>query len=199
MAAPAPDECDGSTRLYLDDLPTPVVARVARRTPEALTLGQDLPFLRLRSGVRDADGRHAELASVYLAVHGDTPRLMLELRYTSALTDAAPDPCQARRDHAPTYAPLGESRAPARRDATVPYVLEGALRSSEHPVGESCPPSPDPVDEEVTQLFRTVDVERETVFDTRPRSELARPHAPLVSFVRALLAGLTRWLGRAIV
>jgi len=198
MSSPAPQAAPGSTRLYLDDVPTPVVARVARRTPEALTLSQDLHFLRLHKGVRDAEGRHAELASVYLAVHGDTPRLMLELRYTEGPVAASESPTpasglrRARSDAAEAYAPLGVSQRPPRRDATVPYVVgeEGAAD-----------PAPaqavvDTVDDDVTQLFRVVDAER----DTLPASSaLVLAHRmPVGAWLQNAVRAAVAWLGRVL-
>ncbi len=115
---------EAETRLYLDDADTTVRATIARRGDRELLLSQDLPFLKLNSSVRDADGRKAELASVYLAIHGDTPRLMLELRYPEpALVPASPLR-RARRDETVPYTPLGRSSGPQRRDSTIPYVAD---------------------------------------------------------------------------
>lgn len=161
---------EAATRLYLDDLATSVRANVARRGDRELVLSQDLPFLKLNSSVRDADGRQAELASVYLAVHGDTPRLMLELRYPEP--EPAPAPSaqlrRARRDETVPYMPLGRSSAPPRRDSTIPYAPEDPSsfgRLSTLPGLESSivVPTIDTAEEDATLVFRHEDALRETV------------------------------------
>lgn len=169
---------EAATRLYLDDVSTSVRANVARRGDRELVLSQDLPFLKLNSSVRDAEGRQAELASVYLAVHGDTPRLMLELRYPepAPAPAAAPAPVEplrrARRDQTVPYMPLGSSSSPPRRDSTIPYVPEDPAslgRLSTLP-GLETPmivPTIDTADEDATLVFRHEDALRETLV---PRS-----------------------------
>lgn len=70
-------------RLFLDGVPTPIVARVTHRADDLMTLEQELPFLALDTGVavRDASGaaRRGRIGSVDLQLCGDLPKLVLQV------------------------------------------------------------------------------------------------------------------------
>ncbi len=113
----------GRTRLQLDEVASPVIAHVMRRGPGGMTVAQTLPFLRLRSAVRDESGRTAHIADVSVDVSSGTPSLVLELVYDEALPFAL-----AMDDTLPGFEPSweeGERAAPRarRRDETVPFEI----------------------------------------------------------------------------
>ena len=70
-------------RLFLDGVPTPIVARVTHRADDLVTVEQDLPFLALDTGVavRDPSGasRRGRIGSVDLQLCGDVPKLVLQV------------------------------------------------------------------------------------------------------------------------
>lgn len=69
------------TRLQIEGVRSPVLARVARRRDSGMTCVQELPFLRLESAVTDEQGRRARIARVALSVDNDMPKLVIELAY----------------------------------------------------------------------------------------------------------------------
>jgi len=69
------------TRLHIEGVRTPVLARVARRRETGMTCVQELPFLRLESAVADDHGRRARISRVALSVEKDVPKLVIELAY----------------------------------------------------------------------------------------------------------------------
>jgi hypothetical protein len=98
--------------LTLDATGSRVTTEIARRTPEGMTVVQRLPFLKLESGVTDAQGRRARIGWVSVDMDGDTPALVMELVYER----------NARVDE--TERELGTYKS--RREPTAPYVVERA-------------------------------------------------------------------------
>jgi hypothetical protein len=106
-------------KLILEDLSSPVVARVEHRSAERMTVKQALPFLRLESGVRDEDGRRAVIRSVGVCVEGGTPNLVLDLVYDHGMGPS--DPSIGLDDTLPAPIVIEARRAPRRIDHTIPY------------------------------------------------------------------------------
>lgn len=117
-----------AVRLTLDDVPTPIVARLAHRADDRMVIAHPLPFLRLSGGVRDEDGRHARIDSVRLDVQDGVPNLILDVVYEREPFMAAVH----HEDTLPGFVPEGiEDIAPPavpsarkRRDETVPFEFQ---------------------------------------------------------------------------
>jgi hypothetical protein len=67
--------------LSLDGVASPIVARVIHSGADGMAVEQELPFLRLRTGVTTPDGRRGRIEAVELTVDGDTPKLLLDITY----------------------------------------------------------------------------------------------------------------------
>lgn len=121
-------------RLYFEGVDGPVVTRVRSRGPTGMTVEQALPFLRLRSDVRDAAGRAARIRSIGVCVEADTPHLVLELSYddcsdgTMRFPIAGPT-VRRRLDETLIY---GEPRRAA--EAQAPAAALDARARADHPV-----------------------------------------------------------------
>ena len=76
-----PPTADPSVELRLDGVASPILARVIYSGKDGLAVEQDLPFLRLRTGVTTPDGRRGRIEAVELTVDGDTPKLLLDVSY----------------------------------------------------------------------------------------------------------------------
>ena len=91
-AVPAPG-ARAVARLFLDGVPTPIVARVTHRADDLMTLEQELPFLALDTGVavRDASGaaRRGRIGSGDLQLCGDLPKLVLQVVFDEPLAASA--------------------------------------------------------------------------------------------------------------
>jgi hypothetical protein len=87
-----------STELYLDELRTPILTRSAHEAHDLVILEQDLPFLRINTGVcvvQDENKalQRGRLASVDLQMIDDMPRLTLSVVYenrTSGIEKVTP-------------------------------------------------------------------------------------------------------------
>ena len=87
-----------STELYLDELRTPILTRSAHEAHDLVILEQDLPFLRINTGVcvvQDENKalQRGRLASVDLQMVDDMPRLTLSVVYenrTSGIEKVTP-------------------------------------------------------------------------------------------------------------
>jgi hypothetical protein len=111
----------------LDDVPTPIVARLAHRADDRMVIAHPLPFLRLSGGVRDEDGRQARIDSVRLDVQDGVSNLILDVVYEREPFMAAVH----HEDTLPGFVPegieeilppdLSAPRARKRRDETVPF------------------------------------------------------------------------------
>ncbi len=121
-----------SARLYFDDFPTPIAAKVTQRDAQGLTLRQELPFLKLDGGLRDEIGRRATLASVSVSVRDGVPSLVLEVRF---------DPDRSDDPTLDVVARLFPSDERKRRDETVPYRLGNPDVSVEVQVQGVCAPA----------------------------------------------------------
>jgi hypothetical protein len=106
-------------KLMLENLSSPVVARVEHRSAERMTVRQALPFLKLDSGVRDEEGRRAVIRSVGVAMEGGTPNLVLDLVY-DAVTGPA-DPTFGLDDTLPAAPIIIDPLRPRRVDHTIPF------------------------------------------------------------------------------
>lgn len=117
-----------AVRLRLDDVPTPIVARLAHRGDDRMVIAHPLPFLRLSGGVRDEDGRQARIDAVRLDVQDGVPNLILDVVYEREPFMAAVH----HEDTLPGFVPEGieEIAPPAlpaarkRRDETVPFEFQ---------------------------------------------------------------------------
>jgi len=78
---PAPVEPPSTVELHLDGVSSPVLGRILHEDPDGMAVEQELPFLRLRTGLTTQDGRRGRIESVDLAVDGETPRLILDVSY----------------------------------------------------------------------------------------------------------------------
>jgi hypothetical protein len=119
-----------AARLFLDGVKSPIVARVAHRAQDLLTVEQELPFLRLDKGVtvRDdaGDERRARIGSVDLELVGDVPRLVLQVVFDTA---PASVPAQDDRTEPDLVAPSQiAAAARAAAPATVAPVPEASAR-----------------------------------------------------------------------
>lgn len=84
-----------STQLYIDELRTPILTRSAHQAHDLVILEQDLPFLRINTGVAVMQDEHqalqrGRLASVDLQMIDDMPRLTLSVVYDRASSSARP-------------------------------------------------------------------------------------------------------------
>ncbi|MEM9194859.1 MAG: hypothetical protein AAGF12_37115 [Myxococcota bacterium] len=145
-------------RFFLPDVGSRITARVAHRGLYQLTLTQELPFLRLDSGVTDANGRNARIRNVTLEVHGSVPQLMLDVEYPEPVEVEAPVGREAAGEARPQEsgdcidldANPGDDLVfeASRREPTQPYAIEvpeaqtlavsdAAPVVSEEPIAES--------------------------------------------------------------
>ena len=90
-------------RFYFNSLSMPVRASVMHQDAAGMTLRQELPFLELHGKLRDESGREGSLENVSIYVRDGVPSLVLDIRYDDA-----------------------------RRDATVPFLMEStrAMRAT---------------------------------------------------------------------
>jgi len=82
--APAASEASPRATMVeirLDGVASPLIGRVVHSDATGMAIEQELPFLKLRTGVTTGDGRRARIEAVDLAVEGDTPRLVVDLSY----------------------------------------------------------------------------------------------------------------------
>ncbi|MEM9195563.1 MAG: PilZ domain-containing protein, partial [Myxococcota bacterium] len=94
-------------RLRLDGVDTQIAARVLHRDAEGVTLEQELPFLRLLTGLTvGEDGKRGRIQSVDLVVENGAPRLVLDVSYEPEPTAVdLPAPADATlRDYDPPHA-----------------------------------------------------------------------------------------------
>ncbi|MBC7173368.1 MAG: hypothetical protein H5U40_13095, partial [Polyangiaceae bacterium] len=75
------DEEPAAIELRLDGVGSPLVAELAHESSHAIVVEQELPFLRLGTGVTGEDGRRGHLHAVDLRLDGALPRLVLTVRY----------------------------------------------------------------------------------------------------------------------
>jgi hypothetical protein len=94
-----------------------------RRGPEGMTVSQALPFLKLSSNVRDADGRAASIDWISVDIDGDTPSLVMELTYLKP---------EREDETCPRFETVKR-----RRDETVPFELQRPEPTREVVVGGS--------------------------------------------------------------
>ena len=109
VPAKTPAADPGTIRLYIDGVPTAIVASATERLRDSLTVEQELPFLRLGTGVVDQDGQRATIECVDLVVVDGAPRLSLTLFYDDTAPVAADR--NAIRASSPPVAPPGRVRA----------------------------------------------------------------------------------------
>jgi hypothetical protein len=98
-------------RLRVEGVEHAIVAKVARRRPDALVVTQELPFLKPQTIVLDETGRRARIQRVVVDNDGSVPTLVIELAYFSSGSFER------------TPVPLREEEVPAssRRDPTLGY------------------------------------------------------------------------------
>ena len=85
MAQAPSIELDQETneRLLLETVTAAINARVTRRDGRGMTVEQVLPFLKLRTGVRDESRRRCLIESVGIVIEDEVPRLVMRLGYES--------------------------------------------------------------------------------------------------------------------
>ena len=122
------------TSLHLVSTGTRVRTEVMRRTAERITVTQALPFLKLKSGVRDADGRAASIEWVSVDIEGDTPALVMELVYEEPSREDATERTRAAAADGNTRHPrrAGSSTRSAR-----PHRAPGRPRNRRTGAGPS--------------------------------------------------------------
>jgi hypothetical protein len=98
IASAAAAESPAMARLFLDGVPTPIVARVTHSVEDLVTVEQELPFLSLDRGLslRDPQGisRRGRIGSVDLQLCGDMPKLVMQVVF-----DEPAAPAVATRPH----------------------------------------------------------------------------------------------------
>lgn len=114
-------------RLHVQGVQRPIAADVTRRRDDGVVVTQALPFLRLDTPVTEG-GRRSRIKRVTIAMDGDVPRLLLELRHDE----------RAREDDTERSITPGVSSRPPRPDSTVPYELHA--RAPRPPIVISDPP-----------------------------------------------------------
>ncbi|MFO0695756.1 MAG: PilZ domain-containing protein [Polyangiales bacterium] len=107
-AVQAASDEPATVALRLDGVASELVAEVAHTSDDALLVEQELPFLRIGTGVASEDGRRGVLQAVDLRLEGDTPRLVLTVAFPEAervpaeapalLTEALEEPVEAASD-----------------------------------------------------------------------------------------------------
>lgn len=112
-------------RLMLEEVERPVLARVAHRNSEGMTVKHELPFLRLDTGVVDDHGRRATIRRVDMAVENGTPNLVLDLVYEESARIGLDDTI-------PAGVHIAESGT-GRRDQTLPLGLPGRAAGRQRP------------------------------------------------------------------
>lgn len=132
------------TSLHLEELGSRIATNVTRRSPEGLTVMQELPFLRLSSAVRDANGRRASIDWISVDVDGDTPSLVMELSYMAPEREDATVPC------------FPITPAARRRDETMPFELESDRPTREIVVGTPRAPLPRSLADQVIGAWETL-------------------------------------------
>lgn len=128
----APPEAGPVTiALALDGVASDLIAEVVHESDEALVAEQELPFLRLGTGVVTEDGRSGVLRAVELRLEGDLPRLVLTIDYAEApaasdelsAVDASDDepPHEALAHHAmgSDHDTIPDGQVPERESAVV--------------------------------------------------------------------------------
>ena len=129
MEVLAEDEDSGPqmTSLALDGVRSPIVGEVAHRAHDALLMEQELPFLRIGTGVREGGQRQGRLASVDVRIENDIPRLVLTVLYE----DSSPGVEEAQE-----FVAEVEGRQRALR-ADMPVDADRTFRQNSPPVMES--------------------------------------------------------------
>lgn len=208
-------------KLYLDGVATPIVARVMHRAADCMIVEQDLPFLRLSTGIslREEDGRRGRIESVDLRVEDDLPRLVLGIVYEDAppspapIEDVkiaiAPDAETTMPDFAAPDGPAMEEpeiepvRAVAIVEAPAPEIVAPparerdrdapvVFRTARPPVGEE--PAASMIDEahdQEVEAFRTGTQVRVAA----AMREIARRAGPVMIVARGVTAKLWARLG----
>jgi hypothetical protein len=183
------DERGSRAQLMLEGVSTPILTRVRELRPSGMTVEQSLPFLRLQTGVVDADHNRAHIESVSLVVADGVPRLVLDLTY-----DDAPARTPAH-EHVPPLesqsqrSPLaGVARSRRRPDETLDYDLPppepdcaGAAMIAE-PVADEAPREPTQVfvthvaadHEPAHQLSTELSVDEQLILSAKPSYRLAQ-------------------------
>ncbi len=102
-----PDPLRPTARLHLEHVATPIDAEIVSREPGALTVEQELPFLRLGMGVvvEGTGPAHGKLSAVGLRVEGGVPRLVLSVREEAPVEEPAHGAYGADSDAAYADAP----------------------------------------------------------------------------------------------
>src|SRR5690606_13099408 len=112
-----------TVELRLDGVASPLLAELVEASRDGAVVEQELPFLRIGTGITDEGGRTGHLSAVDLRLEGDLPRLVLTLRYDDAA--GCLEVCEPTEQTPPTVreqAPLA-----AVAVAVAPPVLEEGL------------------------------------------------------------------------
>ncbi|MDD9933533.1 MAG: hypothetical protein OXT09_08020 [Myxococcales bacterium] len=191
------------TRLTLEGVDTPIVTQVRELREGGMTVEQSLPFLRLQTGVLDADDNRSRIESVSLVVADGVPRLVLDLAYDGApYTDAVPA-AEASLD-ADAHMPLAGVARTRRPDETLEYEIESP--PPEETPARAAEPATDEAPREPTQVFKThapeagepsreepssLSMEEQLILSAKPSYRLAQRWARIEPHLRRA-AGLTR-------
>jgi len=121
-------------RLHVHGVQRPIAADITRRRDDGMVVTQALPFLKLHTPVTEG-GRRSRIERVTIAMDGDVPRLLLELRHDSRF---------AEDDTEPAFTP-GVSSRPPRPDSTVPYASHATAPREAIVISDPPPPAiPEP-------------------------------------------------------
>ncbi len=95
-----------SVSLGIDGVPDSIRASVVAEDSDILTVSQELPFLRLATGVTvHQDGRRGRIEGIDLTLDGDTPKLLIDILFDEAPVN---DPSATASDSTiPDFLPMG--------------------------------------------------------------------------------------------
>jgi len=116
----AEDTMDEPVSLAIDGVSSPIRTGVVSEDDDVLTVAQELPFLRLKTGVTvQKNGRRGRIEGIDLRVDGETPRLLIDIVFDEVAAAPAPQPLVSVTDEATLPDFLPEPPAPVETDTAV--------------------------------------------------------------------------------
>lgn len=164
----APETGPVTIALSLDGVASDLIAEVVHEDDQALVAEQELPFLRLGTGVVTEEGRRGVLRSVELRLDADLPRLVLTIDYEEG--DASSAQISDESDAFAHAVDDGETRDELARSGDE-AELETSLLGADH----DTIPDATPTDRETPVVFAT---HRAQAAEEPRESRAARTPAP---------------------
>ncbi len=122
--------------LTLDGVGSELVAEVAHDADDVLVAEQELPFLRLGTGITTEDGRRGVLQSVELRIDGELPRLVLTVDYDAPAepvrTDAGEEAAEVAASERAGLVLDPETDEDADLRVTTPYLAATEADQGDH-------------------------------------------------------------------